>query len=84
MPHLEVKANVSAGKIIHDAEAIKHILESQLASLSNGSAIDSVDFQKGIIRSLIEAFSMIHELAKITQGAVSRSMLAPGGIGTPF
>jgi hypothetical protein len=85
MPHLEIKDNALAGTIIIDAKTIKTVLESQLQRLVNGETVfDSIDFQRGVTRSLIEAFSLIHDLAKITQSSISRSMISPGGIGTPM
>jgi hypothetical protein len=65
MPSINERDAAMARAIFKESEELKDVLEKELLRLENNETFDANEFQKGIVRALIDLFRMVNGLASI-------------------
>jgi hypothetical protein len=65
MPSINERDAAMARAIFKESEELKDVLEKELRRLENNETFDANEFQKGIVRALIDLFRMVNGLASI-------------------
>jgi hypothetical protein len=65
MPSIDERDATAAQAIFRESEELKDILEKELLRLENNETFVANEFQKGVVRALIDLFRMVNGLASI-------------------
>ena len=65
MPRIDERDAAAARAIFRESEELKNVLEKELRRLENNETFDANEFQKGVVRALIDLFRMVKGLASI-------------------
>jgi hypothetical protein len=65
MPRIDEREADMARAIVKESEELKNVLEKELLRLEDNETFDVNEFQKGVVRALIDLFRMVNGLASI-------------------
>jgi hypothetical protein len=65
MPRIDERDAAAARAIFRESEELKNVLEKELRRLENNETFVADEFQKGVVRALIDLFRMVNGLASI-------------------
>jgi hypothetical protein len=65
MPRIDEGDAAAARAIFRESEELKNFLENELRRLENNETFVAEEFQKGVVRALIDLFRMVNGLASI-------------------
>jgi hypothetical protein len=65
MPRIDERDAAAARAIFRESEELKNFLEKELKRLENNETFVAAEFQKGVVRALIDLFRMVNGLASI-------------------
>jgi hypothetical protein len=65
MPRIDERDAAAARAIFRESEELKTVLEKELRRLENNEIFVAEEFQKGVVRALIDLFRMVNGLASI-------------------
>ena len=65
MPRIDERDAAAARAIFRESEELKNFLEKELRRLENNETFIADEFQKGVVRALIDLFRMVNGLASI-------------------
>jgi hypothetical protein len=65
MPRIDERDAAAARAIFRESEELKNFLEKELKRLENNETFVAEEFQKGVVRALIDLFRMVNGLASI-------------------
>ena len=65
MPRIDERDAAAARAIFRESEELKTVLEKELRRLENNETFVAEEFQKGVVRALIDLFRMANGLASI-------------------
>jgi hypothetical protein len=65
MPRIDERDAAVARTIFRESEELKSVLEKELRRLENNETFVANEFQKGVVRALIDLFRMVSGLASI-------------------
>ena len=64
MPGIDERDAAAARAILRESEELKNVLEKELLRLENNETFVADEFQKGVVRALIDLFRMVNGLAR--------------------
>ncbi len=65
MPRIDERDAAAARAIFRESAELKIVLEKELRRLENNETFVAEEFQKGVVRALIDLFRMVNGLASI-------------------
>ena len=65
MPRIDERDAAAARTIFRESAELKIVLENELRRLENKETFVADEFQKGVVRALIDLFRMVNGLASI-------------------
>jgi hypothetical protein len=65
MPRIDERDAAAVRAIFRESEELKNVLEKELRRLENNETFVANEFQKGLVRALIDLFRMVNGLASI-------------------
>ena len=65
MPRIDERDAAAARTIFRESAKLKIVLENELRRLENNETFVADEFQKGVVRALIDLFRMVNGLASI-------------------
>jgi hypothetical protein len=65
MLRIDERDAAAARAIFRESEELKNVLEKELRRLENNETFVADEFQKGVVRALIDLFRMVNGLASI-------------------
>ena len=65
MPGIDERDAAAARAILRESEELKNVPEKELLRLENNETFVADEFQKGVVRALIDLFRMVNGLASI-------------------
>jgi len=65
MPRIDERDAAAARAIFRESEESKNFLKKELKRLENNETFVAEEFQKGVVRALIDLFRMVNGLASI-------------------
>jgi hypothetical protein len=65
MPRIDERDAAAARTIFRESAELKIVLENELRRLENNETFVVDEFQKGVVRALIDLFRMVNGLASI-------------------
>jgi len=65
MPRIDERDAAAARAIFRESEELKNVLKKELKRLENNETFVAAEFQKGVVRALIDLFRMVNGLASI-------------------
>ncbi len=65
MPRIDERDAAAARAIFKESAELKSFLEKELRRLENNETFVAEEFQKGVVRALIDLFRMVNGLASI-------------------
>jgi len=65
MPRIDERDAAAGRAIFRESEELKTVLEKELRRLENNETFVAEEFQKGVVRALIDLFRMVNGLASI-------------------
>ena len=65
MPGIDERDAAAARAILRESEELKNVPEKELLRLENNETFVADEFQKGVVRALIDLFRMVNGLARI-------------------
>jgi hypothetical protein len=65
MPRIDERDAAAARAIFRESAELKNFLEKELQRLENNETFVPDEFQKGVVRALIDLFRMVNGLASI-------------------
>ena len=65
MRRIDERDAAAARAIFRESEELKTVLEKELRRLENNETFVAEEFQKGVVRALIDLFRMVNGLASI-------------------
>jgi hypothetical protein len=65
MPRIDERDAAAARAIVRESAELKNVLEKELRRLENNETFVAEEFQKGVVRALIDLFRMVNGLASI-------------------
>lgn len=65
MPRIDEQDAAAARAIFRESAELKNVLEKELRRLENHGTFVAEEFQKGVVRALIDLFRMVNGLASI-------------------
>ena len=65
MPRIDERDAAAARAIFRESEELKNVLKKELKRLENNETFVAEEFQKGVVRALIDLFRMVNGLASI-------------------
>ncbi|HEX8808089.1 MAG TPA: hypothetical protein VF760_03750 [Xanthobacteraceae bacterium] len=65
MPRIDERDAAAARTIFRESAELKIVLENELRRLENNETFVADEFQKGVVRALIDLFRMVNGLASI-------------------